>query len=70
MPIEIDEHAPLDETKTLMREYAATLDVSLEIPDFEVELADLPGKYAPPRGRLLVARSGGRPAGKVPASAG
>ena len=65
MPIEIDDHAPLDETRTLMREYAATLDVSLEIPDFEVELAGLPGRYAPPRGRLLVARSGGRPAGCV-----
>ena len=65
MQIEIDDNAPLDETRTLMREYAATLHVSLEIPDFEVELADLPGKYAPPRGRLLVARSGGRPAGCV-----
>jgi len=65
MQIEIDDNAPLDETRTLMREYAATLHVSLEIPDFEVELAELPGKYASPRGRLLVARSGGRPAGCV-----
>lgn len=33
--------------------------------DFERELAELPGKYAPPRGRLLVAYAGETPAGCV-----
>jgi GNAT superfamily N-acetyltransferase len=65
IPLEIDDDGPLDDARTLMREYAATLHIALEIPDFEVELAALPGKYAPPAGRLLVARSDGSPAGCV-----
>lgn len=65
IPLEIEDDAPLDDARTLLREYAANLHISLEIPDFEVELAALPGKYAPPRGRLLLARSAGTPAGCV-----
>jgi putative acetyltransferase len=65
MPIEIDEAAPLEETKTLLREYVAGLPVPVEIPDIEDELAALPGPYAPPRGRLLVVRSDGNAAGCV-----
>jgi putative acetyltransferase len=65
MPIEIDDDAPLEETKTLLREYVAGLPVPVEIPDFEVELAALPGAYAPPRGRLFVARGDGKAAGCV-----
>ena len=35
-------------------------------PDaFEAELADLPGKFAPPMGRLLIASDNGQPAGCV-----
>jgi len=63
--IEVDEHAPLDEVRLLLREYVAGLPVPVEIPDFEVELAGLPGAYAPPRGRLLVVRSEGVSAGCV-----
>jgi GNAT superfamily N-acetyltransferase len=51
--------------RALIREYAASLGVSLEFQDFSRELAGLPGEYAPPSGRLLVARIDGEDAGCV-----
>jgi putative acetyltransferase len=65
MRIDIDDNAQLDEARTLLREYAAGLPAAVEIPEFEDEVADLPGAYAPPRGRLLVARGDGSAAGCV-----
>lgn len=48
----------LDEVRAAFREYANWLGVNLAFQgDFETELARLPGSYAPPSGRLLVARS-------------
>jgi GNAT superfamily N-acetyltransferase len=63
--VTIDDDAPLAEVRMLLREYVAGLPVPVEIPDFDAELADLPGAYARPQGRLLVARSDGAPAGCV-----
>ncbi len=54
-----------DDVRTLLREYAASLPFQLDFQDFDRELSELPGAYAPPRGALLVARLDGRVAGCV-----
>ena len=55
----------LAEIRTLFREYADFLDFSLCFQDFERELAELPGFYAPPAGRLWLARVDGAVVGCV-----
>jgi GNAT superfamily N-acetyltransferase len=62
-----DAHFPddVDIVRTLLREYAAALPVDLDFQDFEAEVATLPGKYARPRGRLLLARDGNRVLGCI-----
>jgi GNAT superfamily N-acetyltransferase len=51
--------------KSLFLEYAASLGFDLGFQGFDDELSGLPGGYAPPRGRLLLAWVGGRTAGCV-----
>jgi ribosomal protein S18 acetylase RimI-like enzyme len=52
-------------TRALFEEYATSLGFSLDFQGFPGELAELPGAYSPPTGRLLLARVDGDPAGCV-----
>jgi putative acetyltransferase len=50
--------ADLDDVRGLLREYAESLSFPLDFQEFDREVAELPGAYAPPDGALFVARDG------------
>ena len=54
-----------DRARTLFEEYAAGLGISLCFQNFDDEMKSLPGKYAPPDGRLLLATEGAELAGCI-----
>ncbi|HEX6314034.1 MAG TPA: GNAT family N-acetyltransferase [Gemmatimonadaceae bacterium] len=55
----------LDIVRTLFREYADSLGVSLDYQGFDGELRSLPGDYASPRGTVMLARHNDRVVGCV-----
>jgi len=57
--------AEIAEVRTLFLEYADSLDFDLCFQGFDDEIADFPGRYAPPAGELLLAEIDGAIAGAV-----
>jgi ribosomal protein S18 acetylase RimI-like enzyme len=49
----------IDAVAQLFHAYAGSIGIDLGYQDFPAEVAELPGKYAPPRGELLIAPNAG-----------
>jgi putative acetyltransferase len=60
-------HSPdyVELVRELFKEYEAWLDIDLCFQNFHKELAELPGEYAPPDGRMLLVAQDGRIAGCI-----
>lgn len=63
--VQVDSAAQIAQARELFLEYEHSLGVNLCFQNFEQELAGLPGHYAPPDGRLLLAEYEGQLAGCV-----
>ena len=63
--VEAGTDADIAHIRRLFRAYADWLNVDLCFQGFDEELASLPGKYASPHGRLLLAKVDGKVAGCV-----
>lgn len=55
----------IQQARTLFEEYASALGFSLCFQNFDAELKNLPGDYAPPDGRLLLATENDQLAGCI-----
>jgi ribosomal protein S18 acetylase RimI-like enzyme len=62
-PVESEEE--VKQARRLFEEYGASLGFSLCFQNFDKELTELPGDYAPPHGRLLLAMENDQVAGCI-----
>ena len=63
--VDADTPTRIEHIRVLFEEYARSLGFSLCFQEFDRELTGLPGDYAPPAGRLIVAYGDNKPAGCV-----
>ena len=63
--VQVQTPEDIDRARELFEEYAAWLGIDLCFQNFEKELAELPGEYVPPTGRLFLALDGDRVSGCV-----
>lgn len=63
--LQAESPSQIAQARELFLEYAQSLGFSLCFQNFDKELASLPGDYAPPAGRLLLAEYDGQLAGCV-----
>ncbi|HEY2115741.1 MAG TPA: GNAT family N-acetyltransferase [Candidatus Angelobacter sp.] len=63
--VQAETPAQVSTARQLIEEYAAWLEFKLCFQGYEEEIQSLPGKYAPPSGRLLLAMWDGHPAGVI-----
>jgi putative acetyltransferase len=62
---QVESSAEIAQARELFLEYAKSLNFSLCFQGFDKELAELPGDYVPPDGRLLLLERAGKLAGCV-----
>jgi ribosomal protein S18 acetylase RimI-like enzyme len=63
--VEAETDSELAAARTLIEEYASSLEVDLEFQGYREEIAEFPGAYAAPRGAVLLAYEGDEAAGVV-----
>lgn len=63
--VQAESPAQVSTAGQLIEEYAAWLEFKLCFQGFEEEMQSMPGKYAPPAGRLLLALWDGKAAGVI-----
>ena len=63
--VQVQSESQIEQVRQLFLEYARSLGFSLCFQNFDQELANLPGDYSPPHGKLLLAEFEGELAGCV-----
>ncbi len=63
--IHAESETDINHIRILFEEYAASIGFDLCFQNFDQEMADLPGEYKPPEGRLLLASEGDQIVGCV-----
>ncbi len=53
--VQAQSESEIEQVRELFGEYVAWLGINLCFQNYDKEVADLPGEYAPPQGRLLLA---------------